>query len=476
MSDRFVRTRFAPSPSGELHVGNLRTALFNWLLARHYNGAFVLRIEDSDAQRSDAERIERVQRDLDWLGLGWEAGPGLGSPADWQQSQRTEHYAEAAERLRGMDAAYYCFCSSERLAALRERQKKAGHPPRYDGCCAGLDPADAARRVAAGEPAVLRLRMPDEGVIRFTDAVRGEQSFRAADLDDPIIRRADGSAAFLFANALDDALMGITHVLRGEDHLSNTPRQIVLLERLAQPAPVYGHLSLVVDDHGAPLSKRRGAPGVTDLRAAGLRPAALVNYLARLGNPVPDDGLEGLEALARGFEPARLGRRPARFDRRQLDYWQSLAMAAAPLESLRPALVVDAVPDDRVAAFIRLVQPNLKAADELNDWALRLFAPQSVLDDTLADRLRPLEAGFFETVIGVLESASTDDWKPLRAQLEAATGRRGGALMKPLRQALTGLDHGPALGDIIHLMPAAIRRMRLQQAARTAASGADSDA
>ncbi|KAF0282753.1 glutamate--tRNA ligase, partial [Spiribacter roseus] len=371
---------------------------------------------------------------------------------------------------------YYCFCSTERLAALRERQKKAGHPPRYDGCCAGLDPVRSAERVAAGESAVLRLRMPAEGSLRFTDAVRGEQSFQAADLDDPIIQRADGSAAFLFANALDDALMGITHVLRGEDHLSNTPRQIVLLERLGQSVPVYGHLSLVVDDQGAPLSKRRGAPGVGTLRDEGVEPAAIANYLARLGNPVPADGLEPLDALAADFDVTRLSRRPVRFDRRQLDYWQSLALAAAPVARLRPALRVDCVPDDRVAAFIRLVQPNLRRADELNDWALRLFSRQPVLDRALEVRLRPSGAAFFETLAGLLESAATADWKPLRAELETATGRRGGALMKPLRQALTGLDHGPALGDIIHLMPADIRRLRLQQAAAIAAPGADTDA
>ncbi|KAF0285384.1 glutamate--tRNA ligase [Spiribacter sp. SSL99] len=476
MDDQAVRTRFAPSPSGQLHVGNLRTALFNWLLARHHRGTFVLRIEDSDAARSDAERIERLQGDLEWLGLGWDVGPGIDSPVAWQQSRRTDLHAAAAGRLRHMDAAYYCFCSTERLAALRERQKKAGHPPRYDGCCAGLDPVRSAERVAAGESAVLRLRMPAEGALRFTDAVRGEQSFQAADLDDPIIQRADGSAAFLFANALDDALMGITHVLRGEDHLSNTPRQIVLLERLGQSVPVYGHLSLVVDDQGAPLSKRRGAPGVGTLRDEGVEPAAIANYLARLGNPAPADGLERLDALAADFDVTRLSRRPVRFDRRQIDYWQSLAMAAAPVARLRPALRVDCVPDDRVAAFIRLVQPNLRRADELNDWALRLFSRQPVLDGALEARLRPSGAAFFETLAGLLESAATADWKPLRAELEAATGRRGGALMKPLRQALTGLDHGPALGDIIHLMPADIRRLRLQQAAAIAAPGADTDA
>ncbi|RZU98000.1 glutamate--tRNA ligase [Spiribacter vilamensis] len=475
MNDKVVRTRFAPSPSGRLHIGNLRTALFNRLLARHHQGVFMLRVEDSDAARSDATAIDGLQSDLRWLGLAWDAGPGIDDPEDWQQSRRAALHADAAERLRTADAAYPCFCSIERLAALRDRQQRAGEPPRYDGRCAGIDPAEAARRVAAGEPSVLRLRMPADGVIGFTDRLRGEQSFPAADLDDPVIQRADGSPAFLFANALDDALMGITHVLRGEDHLSNTPRQLVLLERLGLDAPCYGHLSLVVDERDAPLSKRRGAPGIDDLRDRGVLPEAICNYLARLGNPVPDETLQTLDQLAAGFDVSRLSRRPARFDERQLRHWQSLAMARAPLETLRPALQASCIPHELIPAFIALVQPNLQSAGELNDWAVRLFDDRDVMTD--ATRARATEVGpeFFETVLTMLESADTSDWKALRAQLEEATGRRGGALMKPLRQVLTGLDHGPALGAIIHIMPAAIRRLRLQRAAAVA-SGAGSDA
>lgn len=475
MNEQVVRTRFAPSPSGRLHIGNLRTALFNRLLARHHRGVFMLRVEDSDAARSESTATEALQSDLRWLGLTWDAGPGVDVPADWQQSRRTALYADAAERLRAADSAYYCFCSVERLAALRDRQQRAGEPPRYDGCCAGIDPRRAADRVAAGEPAVLRLRMPMDGAIEFTDQVRGEQSFPAADLDDPVIQRADGSPAFLFANALDDALMGITHVLRGEDHLSNTPRQLVLLAHLGLNAPAYGHLSLVVDEQDAPLSKRRSAPGIDDLRGRGVRPEAICNYLARLGNPAPDEALQTLDQLAEGFDVTRLSRRPARFDERQLQYWQSLAMARAPFETLRPALQTRCIPDDQIPAFIALVQPNLQTARELNDWAVRLFDDQDVMTDAAVARAIELGPAFFRTIMTELESADTHDWKPLRARLEAATGRRGGALMKPLRQVLTGLDHGPALGAIIHLMPAAVRRMRLQRAA-AAAAGAGSDA
>ena len=471
-----VKTRFAPSPTGRLHAGNMRTALFNWLLARRHAGAFVLRIEDSDTRRNDPSALDAIQADLQWLGLDWDEGPGAGAPADWQQSSRALVYSDAAERLIAADAAYPCFCSATRLAALRERQRRSGQPPRYDGHCAGLDPVQSAARRAAGEPAVLRLRMPDAGTIDFHDLVRGPQSVRAGELGDPVILRADGSAAFLFANALDDALMGITHVLRGEDHLSNTPRQQVLLRRLGLPVPAYGHLALLVDTEGAPLSKRRGDASIAGLRDAGYRPEALLNYLARLGNPVPDDRLRAAAELAADFDPAALSRSPARFDDHQLDHWQSLAMAAAPMESLRPALEPGRVPMGREADFLALVQPNLRFAAELNDWARRFFDAADVVPGESAAPLREAGPAFFETVAGVLETTDSVDWQQLRPSLEAATGRRGGAMMKPLRLALTGLGQGPALGAIIDLMPAEIRRARLQKAAAVAASGVEPDA
>ena len=454
----------------------MRTALFNWLLARRHGGVFMLRIEDSDRQRNESTAIEAIEADLHWLGLDWDEGPGHGVPDDWQQSARSSVYADAAEKLITADAAYPCFCSAARLAALRERQRRAGQPPRYDQCCAGLDPVESARRRAAGESAVLRLRMPETGTIDFQDLVRGPQAVAAGDLGDPVIQRADGSAAFLFANALDDALMGITHVLRGEDHLSNTPRQQILLQRLGLPVPAYGHLALVIDAEGAPLSKRRGDAAIDALRDAGYRPEALVNYLARLGNAVPDDRLQAAHELAAGFDPGALSRSPARFDYRQLDHWQSAAMARAPMQTLLPAIEPGRVPAGREADFLALVQPNLRFARELNDWAWRLFAMDDVLAVQAAEPLRRVDGGFFERVAGVLETADTGDWQQLRPTLEAATDRRGGAMMKPLRLALTGLGQGPALGGIIDLMPAEVRRARLQRAAGLAASGAEPDA
>lgn len=460
-----VKTRFAPSPTGKLHLGNLRTALFNVLLARRHRGCFLLRIEDSDLARNDPSAFEAIAADLRWLGLDWDEGPGRGESHDWQQSARAGVYAEAADQLLAADAAYWCFCSQQRLAELRASQARQGQAPRYDGCCTSIDPQQARERKAAGEPAVLRLRMPQTGELAFEDLVRGHQRFPAEALGDPVIQRADGTAAFLFANAVDDGLMGVTHVLRGEDHLSNTPRQQVLLARLGLTAPVYGHVSLVIDAEGAPLSKRSGSAGVAELHATGYRPEALLNYLARLGNAGLDDALLSLDELARDFDPGRLAKSPARFDRGQLDHWQSLAMAQASTESLLPAITVDCLPTDRREGFIQLLQPNIQFADELNDWAQRLFADELPLSSDAKAAIQAKDPGFFAQIDQALAQASGEiDWQIWRPKLEAVTGFKGGQMMKPLRFALTGLGHGPALGAVINLMAPETRRARLVQA------------
>ncbi len=465
-----VKTRFAPSPTGKLHLGNLRTALFNVLLARRHAGRFLLRIEDSDLARNDPSAFAAIAADLRWLGLQWDEGPDRGTPEDWQQSARGDIYAEAAQQLLAKDAAYWCFCSQARLAELRAAQARRGEAPRYDGCCAGIDPQQAQARLAVGESAVLRLRMPSTGELTFEDLVRGQQRFPAEALGDPVIQRADGTAAFLFANAVDDGLMGVTHVLRGEDHLSNTPRQQVLLEQLGLTAPVYGHVALVTDAEGAPLSKRSGSAGIAELHASGYRPEALLNYLARLGYAGLDDSLHDLDGLARDFDPGRLAKSPARFDRSQLDHWQSLAMAQASVESLLPALTAECLPADRREAFIALVQPNIQFADELNDWAERLFADELALSDEAIAAIQSKAPAFFEQIDQALQEAASGeiDWQVWRPKLEALTGFKGGQMMKPLRYALTGYGHGPALGAVINLMSPAIRRARLVRAAALA--------
>lgn len=280
----FTVTRFAPSPTGALHLGNARTALFSFLLARSSGGRFILRIEDSDRGRGSEAHVSSQLSDLTWLGLSWDAGPDRDDGrGPYRQSERGSIYDGLYERLERQGQAYPCYCTPLELDVARRSQLAAGQPPRYPGTCRGLDAGERAARVAEGRQPALRFRVPEAERVEFDDLVRGPQSVAAASLGDFVLRRADGGAVFFFCNAVDDALMGVTQVLRGDDHLSNTPRQLLLLQALELPAPRYGHLALLVDASGAPLSKRRGSATVGELRERGYLAAAVGNYLLRLG-------------------------------------------------------------------------------------------------------------------------------------------------------------------------------------------------
>ncbi|HXI66826.1 MAG TPA: glutamate--tRNA ligase, partial [Steroidobacteraceae bacterium] len=314
-----VVTRFAPSPTGELHLGNARTALFNQLLARRAGGRFLLRIEDTDSERSVEAHTRGLMADLRWLGIEWDAGPdredGLGP---YRQSQRGARYAQELAVLERTGAAYPCFCTALELSLSRRAQLAAGRPPRYAGTCRELSESERAARLAGGVPATLRFRVPGGERIDFIDMVHGLQSFLSDDIGDFVVRRADGTAAFFFSNAVDDARMGVTLVLRGEDHLANTPRQLLILAALGLATPAYGHVALLVGADGTPLSKRHGAASVRDYREQGYLPEAIVNHLFRLGHSSAPHGLLTLEEMAHAFDPAHLGRSPARFDEQQL--------------------------------------------------------------------------------------------------------------------------------------------------------------
>lgn len=471
------KTRFAPSPTGRLHLGNLRTALFAWLLARAHGGHFLLRIEDTDASRSSPALAAALLDDLHWLGLGWDEGPEVeGAAGPYWQSWRGAIYAAHYQRLLAEGRAYPCFCTEARLAMLRQSQAAAGLPPRYDGACARLASAEAEARIAAGEAHTLRFRLPAEGGIAFDDLVRGPQRFACADLGDFIIRRSDGSAAFLFCNALDDALMGVTVVLRGEDHLSNTPRQLALLAALGLPAPRYGHLSTITGVGGAKLSKREGAAGVDELRHEGWLPLAVLNTLARLGHHDPEDdgGLKDLPTLAARFDVRRLSRAPAHFDPAQLAHYQKLALAA--LDDAAFAAWLDGaagqgaqswrapLPAGREMAFVYGVRANIGTHAEALAWARRLFQPQAEPPaPEAAAGLQTAGAGFLHAAAVVF--GGTPGFGAALAQCKAATGAQGRALFLPLRAAWTGQTHGPELERIHQLLGAAECARRLTQAA-----------
>jgi nondiscriminating glutamyl-tRNA synthetase len=483
MVDEIVKTRFAPSPSGELHLGNLRTALFNVLLARKTGGVFLLRIEDTDPGRSRPEYARALEGDLRWLGLEWQEGPGMdGDAGPYRQSQRTEIYRHYYGRLEERGLVYPCFCSGEKLKAQRRRLRAAGRPPRYAGTCAQLSAAEVRRREAAGMIPALRFRVPPDDFLTFEDMVRGAQGFRTHDIGDFIIRRADGTPAFFFSNAIDDALMGVTHVLRGEDHLTNTPRQLMLMRALDLRAPRYGHIALIVGPDGSPLSKRHGSRSLRELREQGYLADALINYLARLGHRYAREELQSLDELAAGFEIANLGRAPARYDESQLRYWQREAIVHTSDEALwewlkrAPGGLAATVPEERAGAFVRTVRDNMEFPSDAAAWSDRFFAAAGGLDEGAATVIREAGADFFAAAIACLETAG-DEFASYARALAHATGVRGKSLFLPLRVALTGVTHGPEMARLWRLLGTATIRARLE-AARAAcqpASGKSHD-
>lgn len=463
-----VKTRFAPSPTGMLHLGNVRTALFNVLWARHKGGLFLLRIEDTDRTRSRPEYVQALQEDLIWLGLKWQEGPGLGGPhSPYLQSERTgvyEHYFRVLERD---GFTYPCFCSEQALEAMRKAQQAAGRPPRYAGTCAYLTPAEIAERLGRGERPAVRFRVPTSGSVGFDDLVRRRQAFVTADIGDFVIRRADGSASFLFSNALDDALMEVSHVLRGEDHLSNTPRQLLLLQALDLPAPQYGHIPLILGQDATPLAKRLGSASLAELRRQGYLPGAILNYLARLGHQYPDNDFHNLQGLAEGFAVERLGRAPARFDPQQLLHWQRQAVMHLESDTLWDWIDVQAdirVPDDRRHAFEEAVRDNVLFPEEAREWARVLFSDEPVaVGEGEQAVLRQAGGSFFGHALEAL-SQHPGDFAAMVKQIRQETGVQGKALFKPLRIALTGQPEGPELARLIPLMGLERARQRLVRA------------
>lgn len=465
-----VKTRFAPSPSGLLHLGNLRTALFNALLAHSAGGRFLLRIEDTDASRSEQRYIDAVQDELRWLGLEWQEGPGAEAHSGpYQQSLRDAIYQSLFQRLLSEGHAYHCFCTDDELKQARQRQRAAGKPPRYAGTCAGIPREQAEARVQAGEPATLRFRVPAGRQVVFQDLVRGEQRFASDDLGDFIIRRADGSAAFLFCNAVDDSAMQVSQVLRGEDHLTNTPRQCLVLDAIGLPRPRWGHLPMILGEDGAPLSKRNGSRAVQELRAGGILPAALLNYLARLGHADGDHELKDLAGLAASFHLEQIGRAPARYDEQQLLHWQELALRALTSEQLQDWMLAaagDLIPADRLAGFSELVAPNVRVFADVQRWARACFAGELAHDEAAAAVFRDAGSPFFAAAA----DAADQDWAALTAVVQQQTGARGRKLFLPLRLALTGEPHGPELGPLHAMMGPAMVRARFAQAAGLALS------
>jgi len=464
-----VVTRFAPSPTGALHPGNARTALFSFLFARSRGGRFLLRVEDTDRERGSDEFVAAQLADLEWLGIGWDAGPGRDDGrGPYRQSERGALYAKLFDRLEGEGHAYPCYCTPAELEVARRTQQAAGEPPRYAGTCRGLDPAARAERATAGREAALRFAIPGPGTIRFDDLVRGPQAVEAASIGDFVVRRADGSAVFFFCNAVDDALMGVTEVLRGDDHLSNTPRQLLVLRALGLEAPRYGHLPLLLDAGGAPQSKRRGSVTLGELRSRGYLAAAVGNLLLRLGHHgAPDEWIDPGE-FPRHFHADRLGRAPAHFDEAQLDHWQREAVRRLDAVAAARWLASEFPADwsaDRRAMIANLLMGNLLLPRDARDWLAVLGGTLPPLAPDAAQAIAEAGPEFFDAALASYSETGAD-LRTLAERLKSRTGRKGAALYMPLRFALTGRHDGPELATLLAAIPQALVRDRLASASR----------
>ena len=457
-------TRFAPSPTGEVHLGNARTALFNFLLAHHSGERFILRIEDTDSERSREEHTTAVLQDLRWLGLEWDAGPDKEDEhGPYRQSQRAPLYTRYFEVLERNGSVYPCYCSPLELEISRKAQLAAGKPPRYAGTCRSLSPAQREQKRALGILPSMRFQVPLGRRIEFTDFVHGPQSFLSDDIGDFVILRADGSAAFFFSNAVDDACMGVTQVLRGEDHLTNTPRQLLILEALGLKAPSYGHISLIVGMDGAPLSKRHGDTSVREYRERGYRPEALTNHLFRLGHSTPEHGFLTLEEMARAFDATHLGRAPARFDQQQLNVWQKEAVHRLPPDVARRwlgSIIPAGLDESAVTAFLAAVLPNLVLPEDARAWVDVVFGGPLALAPAEEQVIRNAGSAYFSAAAGAA-AQSGNDLPAIAGAVRAATGKKGAELYMPLRVALTGRAHGPELAPLLKAMPPGKARERL---------------
>jgi glutamyl-tRNA synthetase/nondiscriminating glutamyl-tRNA synthetase len=495
MSASRLRVRFAPSPTGQLHVGNARTAVFNWLLARGQQGTFLLRIEDTDFDRSTAESDRGVLEDLRWLGLEWDEGVEAGGDCGpYRQSERLAIYREHAERLLEGGHGYHCFCSPERLEAEREAALASGRPPMYAGTCRNIPLSDARARIAAGEPASIRLRVPVHRDVAFDDVVRGTVRFETEVIGDPVVVRSDGVPAYNFAVVVDDALMGITLVVRGEDHISNTPRQLLLYEAFGYEPPAFAHVSMVLGPDHTKLSKRHGVTSVREFRERGILPEALVNYLALLGwSPGENEELLPADELARRFRIEDVAHSAGVFDPEKLAWvnrhYLKLASPARLAELAAP--FVEAAGWGRpgpaqdhwfLQALLAAMVTSIDCLADIPARARFLFAysaDEALANPAVAEKLaspvaRAVIRAFAEELDVCGPLADKDLFREAAARVRQKTGAKGKDLFHSIRLALTGqpsgmeLDHAVPLIELAAALPADSTLHRVPSAAARA--------
>ncbi len=482
MAGSTTRARFAPSPTGALHVGGARTALFNWLFARHTAGAFILRLEDTDRERSSAAAEAALLDDLRWLGLDWDEGPEVGGPyAPYRQSERLDAYRYAADRLEAEGKTFRCYCTDEDLRRKRERAIERGLPAVYDGACRRLTAAERRRLEAGGRKPSLRF-VVEYDEVRHRDVVRGDVRFKSGMVGDFVILRADGMPTYNFACVVDDSSMAVTHVIRGEEHLSNTLRQLLLYRGLGLHPPVFAHLPLVLGPDRTKLSKRHGATSVAEMRRIGYPPAALVNYLALLGwSPGDDTEVMTRQDLVERFSLERVSASPSIFDANKLEWMSSHHMkrlsAAELAEGVRPFLEEAGV-DTGDGTLVAKAADALKgAARNYADLAAKvalLLGPPGAPDEAVTARMRS-ESGrraialFREAVAGLEAVEREDVRRALEAVVEKAGLKKRDVFM-PIRAALTGRESGPEIALVVEVLG---KRRTLELLAAAAESGVE---
>lgn len=453
-----VRTRFAPSPTGTLHVGNLRIAAFNHLFARGRGGAFVLRVEDTDRDRNVPGALEAILEDLRWSGLEWDEGPDRGGPfGPYLQSERADRHRDRALALEERGVAYRCFCSDDVIEAARTDLRES---PACPGGCRSLLPREVASRIEVGEPSALRFAVPD-GEVHFIDEVRGDISLHGRDIGDFVILRSDDRSTYNFAVVVDDVDMAITHVIRGAGHLSNTPKQALLFDALEAPRPVFAHLPTVLGPDGTRLSKRTGAPGVHRLREEGYHPDAVVNYLSLLGwSPGDDREVLSPDELARAMDLGRAGASNTVYDPEKLRWMSAQHIARMTLEELAVAVSphVDrerfSLGDEELPPILEALRTRLHTFSEINLHLPLLFPSPEVLGEAHVE-LATEGNGALEVLTGVRDAlAALEAWSGDRADTSVrdvgrGLGARGPALFHPVRLALCGARSGPDLGSVI---------------------------
>ena len=428
-----VKVRFAPSPTGRLHVGNVRTALVNWLFAKGQGGAFVLRIDDTDLERSTKEFESGIETDLQWLGLTWDER--------YNQSERFDRYEEAAARLKAAGRLYPCYETSDELDRRRKVQLSRGLPPIYDRAALDLTDADKAKLEAEGRRPHWRFKLEGKRVA-WEDLARGHAEVDTASMSDPVLIREDGLFLYTLPSVVDDIDMKITHVIRGEDHVTNTGAQIEIFEALGAKAPGFAHMPLLVGADGAALSKRLGSLSITDMRDQGYEPIAITSHLGRIGTSDPLEVADSVEALGQSFAFSKMGRSPARYDTADLERLNAQALHGIAYDEARARLA--AMDCDLGQGFWDAVRPNLGKFADVRDFARLVNGPVTpiIADPAFAAaalELLPAEIG-------------ADGWSVWTGAVKEKTGAKGKALFMPLRQAVTGMDHGPDMAALLPLI------------------------